>query len=129
VAAVKPQVAFFEALGGPGLTALDRVCAHARDADLLVIADAKRGDIRSTAEAYAEAWLAPRDGGRPVADALTVNPYMGSDSVDLCRLARAPACSFWPGVQPRRRRPPQECCSTAGRCGSARPADPERAPG
>jgi orotidine-5'-phosphate decarboxylase len=80
--AVKPQVAFFEALGGYGLTALERVCDIAAERGLLVIADAKRGDIRSTAEAYAEAWLAPRDGGRPVADALTVNPYMGSDSVE-----------------------------------------------
>src|SRR4029079_16664626 len=57
VAAVQPQVAFFEALGGPGLTALERVCAHARDADLLVIADAKRGDSRHTPEAYAPAWV------------------------------------------------------------------------
>jgi orotidine-5'-phosphate decarboxylase len=80
--AVKPQVAFFEALGGYGLTALERICDVAAERGLLVIADAKRGDIRSTAEAYAEAWLAPRDGGRPVADALTVNPYMGSDSVE-----------------------------------------------
>jgi orotidine-5'-phosphate decarboxylase len=80
--AVKPQVAFFEALGGYGLTALERVCDVAAERGLLVIADAKRGDIGSTAEAYAEAWLAPRDGGRPVADALTVNPYMGGDSLD-----------------------------------------------
>jgi orotidine-5'-phosphate decarboxylase len=80
--AVKPQVAFFEALGGYGMTALERVCDAAAERGLLVIADAKRGDIRSTAEAYAEAWLAPRDGGRPVADALTVNPDMGGDSVE-----------------------------------------------
>jgi orotidine-5'-phosphate decarboxylase len=80
--AVKPQVAFFEALGGYGLTALEHVCDAAAERGLLVIADAKRGDIGSTAEAYAEAWLAPRDGGRPVADALTVNPYMGGDSLD-----------------------------------------------
>jgi orotidine-5'-phosphate decarboxylase len=80
--AVKPQVAFFEALGGYGLTALERVCDAAAERGLLVIADAKRGDIGATAEAYAEAWLAPRDGGRPVADALTVNPYMGGDSLD-----------------------------------------------
>jgi len=79
--AVKPQVAFFEALGGYGLTALERVCEIAAERGLLVIADAKRCDIGSTAEAYAEAWLAPRDGGRPVADALTVNPYMGGDSM------------------------------------------------
>jgi orotidine-5'-phosphate decarboxylase len=79
--AVKPQIAFFEALGGHGLSALERVCALARDAGLLVIADAKRGDIGSTASAYAEAWVRPRDGEPPVADAVTVNPYLGRDSL------------------------------------------------
>jgi orotidine-5'-phosphate decarboxylase len=80
-AAVKPQVAFFEALGGPGLSALERVCAHAREAGLVVIADAKRGDIGSTAEAYAAAWLLPRDGAPAAAHAMTVNPYLGGDSL------------------------------------------------
>ncbi|HET6850380.1 MAG TPA: orotidine-5'-phosphate decarboxylase [Gaiellales bacterium] len=80
--AVKPQVAFFEALGGYGLTALEAVCDAATEHGLIVIADAKRGDIGSTAQAYAEAWLGPRDGGRPVADAVTVNPYMGGDSLE-----------------------------------------------
>lgn len=79
--AVKPQVAFFEELGGVGLSALERVCAHARDAELLVIADAKRGDIGSTSQAYAAAWLHARDGAAPVADALTVNPYLGGDGL------------------------------------------------
>jgi orotidine-5'-phosphate decarboxylase len=79
---VKPQVAFFEVLGGYGLTALERVCAAARDAGLPVIADGKRGDIASTAEAYARAWLGERTPGEePVADALTVNPYLGGDSL------------------------------------------------
>jgi len=82
VAAVKPQVAFFEALGGPGMTALERVCAHARAAELLVIADAKRGDIGSTAEAYAQAWVYRREGGPPTADAVTVSPYLGGDSLE-----------------------------------------------
>jgi orotidine-5'-phosphate decarboxylase len=89
VAAVKPNVAFFEALGGPGMTAVAAVCDAARAAGLLVIADAKRGDIGSTSEAYARAWLADRDGEPPVADAVTVNPYMGGDSLrpflDACR--------------------------------------------
>jgi orotidine-5'-phosphate decarboxylase len=85
--AVKPQVAFFEALGGHGLSALDRICAFASEHDLIVIADAKRGDIASTSQAYAEAWLAPRDGGPPVADAMTVNPYMGGDSLEPFLLA------------------------------------------
>ena len=82
-AAIKPQVAFFEALGGYGLTALERVCAAATELGVPVIADAKRGDIPSTAAAYAAAWLEPRPGGEPpLADALTVNPYLGGDSLD-----------------------------------------------
>ena len=80
--AVKPQVAFFEALGGAGISALERVCAHAREAGLLVVVDGKRGDIASTAVAYAEAWLERRDGAAPAGDALTVNPYLGSDSLE-----------------------------------------------
>lgn len=80
--AVKPQVACFEALGGYGLTALERVCAHARAAGLLVVADAKRGDIGSTSSAYAQAWLQGRDGQPPCADALTVNPYLGGDALE-----------------------------------------------
>ena len=82
-AAVKPQVALFEVLGGYGLTALDVVCATAREHGLLVIADAKRGDIASTAEAYAEAWIGLRPGeDAPLADAVTVNAYMGPDTVE-----------------------------------------------
>lgn len=74
-AAVKPQSAFFEALGADGVRAFEEVCAYARDAGLLVIADVKRGDIGSTAEAYAQAFA-------PLADALTVSPYLGGDSVE-----------------------------------------------
>jgi len=77
--AVKPQLAFFEALGPAGMAAFDRVCAYARRAGLLVIADGKRGDIGSTARAYAEAYL---EGDPPRADALTVNPWLGRDSVE-----------------------------------------------
>ncbi len=80
--AVKPQVAFFELLGGYGVTALEHVCLYAREAGLLVVVDAKRGDIGSTAEAYAQAWLAGRDGAPPAGDAVTVNPYLGADSVE-----------------------------------------------
>ena len=61
VVAVKPQVAFFEALGGDGIAALERVCGYARSAGLLVIADGKRGDIGSTARAYAAAYLEPHE--------------------------------------------------------------------
>src|ERR671924_1931032 len=57
VVAVKAQVAFFEALGGAGMSAFEEVCDYARAAGLLVIADAKRGDIGSTARAYATTYL------------------------------------------------------------------------
>jgi len=73
--AVKPQSAFFEAQGPAGWAALAAVCEYARDAGLLVIADAKRGDVPSTARAYAAAFA-------PLADAVTVNPYLGQDSLE-----------------------------------------------
>ncbi|MEM9667937.1 MAG: orotidine-5'-phosphate decarboxylase [Pseudomonadota bacterium] len=79
VAAIKPQVGLFERHGPEGVAALQRVCRAGREAGLLVIADAKRGDIGSTAEGYAAAYLEP---GAPFeADALTVNPYMGMDTL------------------------------------------------
>src|SRR4051794_26058420 len=77
--AVKPQLAFFEALGTVGYAAFEKVCGYARRAGLLVIADGKRGDIGSTARAYAEAYL---EGTPPRADALTVNPWLGRESVE-----------------------------------------------
>jgi len=80
--AVKPQLAFFEALGSHGMRAFEETCAYARDAGLLVIADAKRGDIGSTARAYATAYVEPRDDGRAVADAITVNGYLGREAVE-----------------------------------------------
>jgi orotidine-5'-phosphate decarboxylase len=81
--AVKPQLAFFEALGVDGIVACDELCTYARSAGLMVILDGKRGGIGSTARAYAAAYLEPRgDGAGPAADALTVNPYLGRDSVD-----------------------------------------------
>jgi orotidine-5'-phosphate decarboxylase len=79
VPAVKPQAAFFEKLGPAGATALADVIAYARQRDLLVVLDAKRGDIGSTAEAYARGYLSAS--GPWGADALTVNPYMGDDSL------------------------------------------------
>ena len=79
--AVKPQSAFFEQLGPPGVQALAEVIQYARAAGLLVIVDAKRNDIGSTAEAYAEAYLGASD-ERPLGgDALTVSPYLGDDSL------------------------------------------------
>lgn len=85
-AAVKPQAAFFEALGSAGFRAYEDVIALCRDAGLVTIADAKRGDIGSTSTAYAQAFF----GGTEImsqklpgvgADSLTVNPYFGTDGV------------------------------------------------
>lgn len=75
VGTVKPQVSFFERWGAAGYAALEDVLAAARAAGLVVIADAKRGDIGTTMDAYAAAWLTP---GSPLeADAMTVSPYLG----------------------------------------------------
>jgi orotidine-5'-phosphate decarboxylase len=82
VVAVKPQTAFFEALGSDGFRALEEVCDYARSTGLLVLLDAKRGDIGSTSRAYAAAFLEPRDDGAPLADAMTASPYLGLDSVE-----------------------------------------------
>lgn len=79
VSVVKPQVALFERHGPDGLKAFQQICKVAKENGLVVIADAKRGDIGSTAQGYAEAFLsanAPFE-----CDVLTVNPYMGIDSL------------------------------------------------
>jgi len=77
--AAKPQHAYFEQLGFAGWLALEHVCAHARAAGLLVIADAKRGDVPSTAAAYSRALTGPEPG--LAADAITANPLMGRDAL------------------------------------------------
>lgn len=86
VPAVKPQLAFYEELGHDGIWAFEETCKYAKEAGLLVIADGKRNDIGSTAEAYANAFL----GGTTIfgqkfmaceADALTVNSYLGFDGI------------------------------------------------
>jgi len=82
VVGVKPQLAYFETLGADGLRAFEDVCEYARAAHLLVLADAKRGDIGSTARAYADAYLEEREDRPPPVDALTVNPYLGADSIE-----------------------------------------------
>ncbi|GIU94031.1 MAG: orotidine 5'-phosphate decarboxylase [Gaiellaceae bacterium] len=82
VVAAKPQSAFFEALGADGVRAFEEVSAHVRAVGLLTIADVKRADIGSTARAYAEAYLAPRDAQPPLADAVTASPFLGYDSVE-----------------------------------------------
>ncbi len=78
VPAVKPQSAFFEQLGADGVVAWERVVDHARAKGLLVIGDVKRGDIGSTAKAYALAHLGEHSGG---CDAITINPYLGTESI------------------------------------------------
>ncbi|HET7559380.1 MAG TPA: orotidine-5'-phosphate decarboxylase [Limnochordia bacterium] len=77
--AVKPQLAFFERHGWRGLRAFSRIAAAARDAGLIVLADAKRGDIGSTAEAYAAAFFTRN--ADFAADAVTINPYLGGDAI------------------------------------------------
>ncbi|MCH2202377.1 MAG: orotidine-5'-phosphate decarboxylase [Fuerstiella sp.] len=82
VPAVKPQVAFFEQLGPAGMEALHHVMQYARSKQLIVIADAKRSDIGSTAAAYSDAWLDGTSGKAAFpADALTVSPYLGDDTL------------------------------------------------
>ncbi|MCB9898054.1 MAG: orotidine-5'-phosphate decarboxylase [Planctomycetes bacterium] len=76
--AVKPQIAFYERFGPPGLECYERTVALAHGRGLLVIGDIKRGDIGSTAQAYADGHLGSESRH---ADAITVNPYLGSDSV------------------------------------------------
>ena len=84
VVAAKPQVAFYEALGPEGMRVFADTIRAAHEQDLLVIADMKRGDIGSTAEAYAQACF-----DRLGADAVTLNPYLGSDAIQPF-LKRAP---------------------------------------
>jgi orotidine-5'-phosphate decarboxylase len=87
VPAVKPQAAFFEEIGPLGMAALAGVIEHARSRGLIVIVDGKRNDIGSTAVAYARAYLGDESAWH--ADALTVSPYLGDDSlkpfVDVAR--------------------------------------------
>ncbi|EKD47880.1 MAG: hypothetical protein ACD_65C00233G0001 [uncultured bacterium] len=78
VPVVKPQIAFYEQYGSGGYAAFEKTCEYAQSKGLLVIADAKRNDIGSTAEGYAEAFLS---GGAVKADAVTVTPYLGYDGV------------------------------------------------
>lgn len=87
VPVIKPQWAFFEQFGPAGITALQRIVTEARERGVLVISDAKRGDIGSTAEAYANVFFpASTESDLAVpppvpSDAVTLNPYLGSDSV------------------------------------------------
>ena len=86
VPAVKPQSAYFEMLGWRGMETLEEVITHAKGKGLYVIADIKRGDIGTTATAYAEGWLGTTRVGETDcaafdADCVTLNGYMGSDAI------------------------------------------------
>jgi orotidine-5'-phosphate decarboxylase len=80
VGIIKPQVAFFERHGSAGYAALETILDFARRAGLLVIADAKRGDLGTSVEAYAEAWFTA--GSALEVDALTISAYMGLGSIE-----------------------------------------------
>jgi len=89
VPAVKPQAAFYERYGWQGMRALAETIAYAQSKGLFVIVDAKRGDIGSTMEAYADGWLGTSEVEHAAftafgADALTVNGYLGSDGIEPC---------------------------------------------
>lgn len=77
---IKPQVAFFERFGSAGFAALETVIVAARSAGLLVIADAKRGDLGTSVDAYGQAWLSP--GAALESDALTISGYLGVGSIE-----------------------------------------------
>ncbi len=79
-AVVKPQAGFFERWGSAGVAALEEVCQAAKRAGLVVILDAKRGDLGTTAEGYAEGYLGADAATQ--CDAITVNPYMGLDGLE-----------------------------------------------
>lgn len=79
VAALKPQVALYERFGSAGFAVLEETLQLAHQAGILTIADAKRGDIGSTMQGYAQAWLA--DGSSLAADAVTLSPYLGYESL------------------------------------------------
>jgi len=79
ICGVKIQMAYFEVLGAAGIMAVQNLIAYAKAKDLVVLIDAKRGDIGSTCEAYAKAYL----GDGPLgADSITVNPFLGSDGLE-----------------------------------------------
>lgn len=84
VPAVKPQSAFFEVFGADGALAWERVVRRAHEAGLLVIGDVKRGDIASTAAAYATAFLEGTNANErdSLCDAVTLNPFLGEDSIE-----------------------------------------------
>ena len=86
IPAIKPQIAFYEMFGIPGMKAFFDTCKYAREKGMIVIADVKRGDIGSTAQGYSNAFLGKTPIGEKEesiydVDFVTVNPYMGTDCV------------------------------------------------
>ena len=86
IPAVKPQIAFYEMFGIPGMKAFEEICKYAKQKGMIVIADIKRGDIGSTAQGYSNAYLGKTKIGEKEesifdVDFVTVNPYMGTDCV------------------------------------------------
>nr|WP_167150287.1 orotidine-5'-phosphate decarboxylase [Lysinibacter cavernae] len=79
VAAIKPQIAFYERFGSAGYVVLEEIIAAARQRGLLVIADVKRGDIGTSVQAYADAWLRP--GSTLESDAMTISAFQGFGSL------------------------------------------------
>ena len=121
VPAVKPQAAYYEKLGWQGMKAMDETIRYAREKGLFVIADIKRGDIGSTAQAYSDGWLGKTQVGDKLlpafdVDCVTVNGYMGSDAInpflETCRAedkciftlvktsnpSSANCRTWWPGI-------------------------------
>jgi orotidine-5'-phosphate decarboxylase len=80
VGVIKPQVAFFERFGSAGFRVLERLITDAHDAQIMVVADAKRGDFVVTNEGYAQAWL--RDDSPLAVDAVTASPYLGVSALE-----------------------------------------------
>ncbi|MDF2565133.1 MAG: orotidine 5-phosphate decarboxylase, partial [Massilibacillus sp.] len=81
VPAVKPQCAFYEVFGYEGMRALEETCAYAKKKGLLVILDAKRNDIGSTAAAYSQAYLNSENEYGIEVDSITINAYLGADGI------------------------------------------------
>ena len=88
IPAIKPQLAYYEQYGLPGLEAFHQTCVYAKNKGMIVIADGKRNDIGTTAAAYARAYLGQTELGDGImknvnaVDALTVNPYLGMDGIE-----------------------------------------------
>ena len=87
IPAIKPQIAFYEMFGIPGMNAFKETCKYAREKGMIVIADIKRGDIGSTASGYSNAYLGKTKMGNKEesifdVDFVTVNPYMGTDCIN-----------------------------------------------